>query len=109
MTEQISPTAAADEVAAGALLLDVREDNEFAAGRSADARHIPLMTLPDALDQLDRSRVIVCVCRSGGRSGRAADFLNEQGFTAKNLEGGMQAWHSDGLPMIADDGDPIVA
>ncbi len=96
-------------IANGALLLDVREDDEFAAGRSADARQIALASLPDHLASLDVNRPIVCVCRSGGRSARATEFLIEHGFSAVNLEGGMTAWHDAGLEMIADDGDPIVA
>ena len=96
-------------IANGALLLDVREDDEFAAGRSADARQIALASLPDHLSSLDVNRPIVCVCRSGGRSARATEFLIEHGFSAVNLEGGMTAWHDAGLEMIADDGDPIVA
>jgi len=104
-----TPLEAQKLIADGALLLDVREDGEFAAGRSADARHLPLATLPDYLETLDRERQIVCVCRSGGRSARATEFLVEQGFDAVNLEGGMTAWHEAGLPMVADSGEPIVA
>jgi hypothetical protein len=96
-------------LADGALLLDVREDAEFAAGRSSVALHIALATLPDHLESLDSARTIVCVCRSGGRSARATEFLTEHGFTAVNLEGGMTAWHEAGLPMVADEGEPVVA
>ncbi len=92
----------------GALLVDVREDDEFSNGRSADAVHIRLSELPDRLDELPRDRQIVCTCRSGGRSGRATEFLLAQGFDVVNLEGGMLAWQEAGIPMVADAGEPFV-
>jgi len=105
----VSALDAHELIVHGALLLDVREDDEFAAGRSPDALHIALASLPDRLGDLDASKSIVCVCRSGGRSARATEFLNEHGFTAVNLEGGMTAWHDAGLAMVADEGEPVVA
>ena len=92
----------------GALLLDVRQDDEWDAGHAPDARHVPLADLPDHLDSLDVDRSIVCVCRSGGRSARATAFLIEQGFNVVNLAGGMTAWASDGQPLSAESGDPTV-
>ena len=93
----------------GALLLDVREDDEWDAGHAAGARHVALSSVPDVMDDLPRGRVIVCVCRSGGRSARAGQFLAEQGFDVVNLEGGMAAWHRAGEPMVSDEGEPYVA
>jgi rhodanese-related sulfurtransferase len=46
------------------------------------------------------------ICRSGGRSGRAAEALVGLGLPAVNLAGGMQAWHSACLPVVADGGEP---
>ena len=92
----------------GALVLDVREDNEWTAGRAPGALHIPLSEVPDRLDTLAKDRLIVCVCRSGGRSSRAAIFLLEQGFHAVNLEGGMIAWRADGQVLVADVADPTI-
>lgn len=94
--------------AQGALLLDVREDDEWRSGRAPEAVHVALAELPDHLDALPRDRVIVCVCRSGGRSSRARQFLVEQGFEVVNLAGGMQAWASAGENLVADDGDPSI-
>lgn len=107
--ENVDVTRAQELLEEGALLLDVREDDEWRAGRAPEARHVPLASVPDALDDLARERLIVCVCRSGGRSARAAQFLTEQGFNVVNLDGGMTAWHAHGAPMVADDGDPVVA
>jgi len=88
----------------GAFLLDVREDDEWAAGRAPDAVHIVLGELPDRFDEIPRDRAILCVCRVGGRSGRAASFLAEAGYIALNLDGGMQAWAASELPLVGDEG-----
>lgn len=87
-------------------LVDVRESHEWSAGRIDGARHIPLNQLPGRLAELDRSRPVVCVCRSGNRSGMAAEFLSRAGFTAFNMEGGMQKWSRAGLPFSTPDGRP---
>lgn len=105
MTESIvniDAYAAHSDIEAGALILDVREDDEFTAGRIAGAIHIPLGELPDRLNEIEHSRPIVCVCRVGGRSARAAFFLSNGGFDVRNLDGGMQAWALANLPMTSD-------
>ena len=61
--------------------------------------HIPEDDLEDRLDELDRTRPVVTVCRAGTRSDAAADWLRSQGFDAENLEGGMLAWKWAGLPI----------
>jgi rhodanese-related sulfurtransferase len=94
--------------ALGALLLDVREDDEWEAGRSALATHISLGEVPDHVEDLPRDRVIVCICRSGARSGRASKFLLEQGFEAVNMEGGMLSWAAQDQPLVADAGTPVI-
>lgn len=92
----------------GAFLLDVRENDEWAAGRSADAHHVILGTLPQKLDELPRDQTIACICRGGGRSAQAAEFLVAQGFTAVNVIGGMNAWAQAALPMVGDGPVPQV-
>lgn len=104
----VNVTEAKQLVVGGALLLDVRDQNEWEAGRAPSAIHVPLSELPDHLDDFARERLIVCVCRSGGRSGRAARFLAVEGFDVANLDGGMIAWASDGEDLIADGADPTV-
>ena len=93
----------------GALLLDVRGDDVWAAGRAPGATHVALAELPDHLAELARGRTIVCVCRSGGRSARAARFLLESELDAVNLEGGMIAWAQRGRALECDGGDPAIA
>lgn len=107
--ENVDVAKALQLVDEGALLLDVREDLEWEAGHASAARHIPLTSVPDFVDDLPRERVIVCVCRSGGRSARAGQFLTEQGFSVVNLEGGMTAWQAAGAEMVADGKEPTVA
>jgi rhodanese-related sulfurtransferase len=73
-------------------LVDVREPSEFAAGTLPGATNIPLGELPSRLDDLDRSRRVVLLCRSGGRSANAAGLLAGAGFAdVVNLVGGMLA------------------
>lgn len=75
------------------LLIDVREPDEYAIAHIEQARLIPLKTLPDQLETLPRDREILIHCKSGGRSGRAVEYLLENGFTrVKNVAGGMDAW-----------------
>ncbi len=77
-------------VGANGQLVDVREPDEVAEGSLPGAVNIPLGTLPDRVGELDRSRPVILLCRSGGRSGKAAQFLVDSGFTdVTNLSGGM--------------------
>ena len=87
-------------------LLDVREDDEWSAGRIDGATHIPLSQLPARLGELVRDRTVVTVCRSGGRAGKAAELLSGSGWTAEVMEGGMTSWAEAGLPVTAPDGAP---
>ena len=89
-----------------AQLLDVREDEEWNAGRIEGAVQIPLAQLPARLAELDRDRPVVTVCRSGGRAGKASKYLIEAGLTAETMDGGMTAWSQAGLPFTAPDGGP---
>lgn len=92
----------------GAVLLDVRESDEWAAGRAPDAVHIPLGDLAGRLDDLPADAPVYIVCRSGGRSSRATAYLNANGWDAVNIGGGMNAWARAGRPMVCDSGSPEV-
>ncbi|GAB3200904.1 rhodanese-like domain-containing protein [Nocardioides hungaricus] len=85
-----------------ALLLDVREDDEWALGHAEQAWHLPLGELdPAALPDVP----VVVVCRSGNRSRAAARTLEASGRTrVYNLAGGMRAWRDAGLPVVRPDG-----
>ncbi len=85
-----------------ALLLDVREDNEWAVGRLPNAKHIRLGELSKRLSELEKfkDKPIVVYCRSGNRSARACALLKKSGFnSANNLAGGIMAWEQANLPI----------
>lgn len=90
----------------GALLLDVREVEEWTAGHAPAATLIPMSTLSDRAAEIPRDRVVVCVCKVGGRSAAVTDALTQAGWEAVNLAGGMEAWAAAGLPVVTDDGAP---
>lgn len=86
-----------------ALVLDVRDDAEFADGHIADALHIPVSELPNRLNELKKYKVkaILVNCQRGGRSAKACDILRKAEFTqVHNLHGGLDAWHQAKLPLI---------
>ncbi len=85
-------------------VLDVREQDEWDAGHIEGSVHIPLAELGDRLGELPADKVIVCVCRMGGRSEAARRGLDRLGLQADNLEGGVQAWVKDGLSLITPQG-----
>jgi len=79
------------------VLIDVREDSEYADGHIPGATLIPLDQIPDRLDEIPTDVTVVAVCRSGNRSGQATNFLREQGFdNVHNMQGGMKAWGQAG-------------
>jgi len=85
-------------------LVDVRLPNEWEAGHIEGAVHIPQDDLAPRVDELDRGRPVVTVCRAGTRSDDAAERLRGQGFDAQSLDGGLLAWKWAGLPLTG----PIV-
>ncbi len=85
-----------------ALVLDVREENEYSGGHILDAKLIPLLRLKERIGELERyrERPIVVVCRSGNRSATACALLGNREFgQAYNLAGGMLAWQKAGMPV----------
>jgi rhodanese-related sulfurtransferase len=102
------PVISATDLPAGAVLLDVREGDEWAAGHIDGAVHVPLGDVPARLVELPAADPLYVICRSGSRSGRAVAWLDRQGIAAVNVAGGMQAWASAGRPMVAEAGPPAV-
>jgi rhodanese-related sulfurtransferase len=87
----------------GALLLDVREPEEFSAGHAPEAKLIPLGQLAARLQEIaeHKDKPVVVICRSGRRSGIAVAQLQAAGFTqVSNVQGGMQAWEKSGLEVV---------
>ncbi len=97
---EVTPDEARRRAAEGAVIVDVREPDEWRAGHIPGARHIPLGRLAAAVQELDPDREVIVVCRSGSRSAVAARALLRAGFPrVSNLAGGMIAWTGRGLPV----------
>ena len=73
-------------------ILDVREIHEYAAGHIPSAENCPLSTLEEDFSKLDKDQKYYVICQAGGRSAKAYDFLDAQGFNVINIEGGMNNW-----------------
>ncbi|MBA3059070.1 MAG: rhodanese-like domain-containing protein [Gammaproteobacteria bacterium] len=87
----------------GALLLDVREADEYIQGHAPGSTLIPLGQLAQRLKELApfKNTQVVLICRSGRRSQHATEILEAAGFSAAaNIEGGMLAWQQAGLPVL---------
>ncbi len=99
--ELISPQeASALSIEKKAIILDVREDNEWNAAHIPGAIHIPLAQINNRLSELQsyKNSAVITQCRSGARSAKALDILKSAGFTqVKNMEGGLIAWNKAGL------------
>ncbi len=99
--QDISP-AAAYEARATALLIDVREPAEYTGelGHIPGARLVPLGTLESQLGAWNKDAAIILICRSGGRSTKAAQLLTHAGFhRVMNMDGGMLAYTAAKLPV----------
>jgi len=105
-TPQIGARAAKAMVDGGALLLDVREPDEWCIEHAPTAMLLPVGRVLAQQDELPRDRRIVVMCRSGGRSAAVAASLRRSGFDAVNLAGGICAWAAAGLPVVSHGGDP---
>ncbi|CAH0293406.1 rhodanese-like domain-containing protein [Peribacillus simplex] len=73
-------------------IIDVREVDEVKAGKIPNALNIPLSLVEFRLQDLDKSKEYIIVCRSGGRSSRAAQLLENHGYKVLNMMGGMNEW-----------------
>lgn len=84
-----------------AIILDIREPAEYAAGHLPNARNIPAGELEKRMGELPAAKPVLVCCDSGGRSGRAIGALRKAGREQVfNLDGGLQAWRQAGLPVV---------
>jgi rhodanese-related sulfurtransferase len=102
------PAVQAAAVPSDGFLLDVREDDEWAAGHAEQAVHIPMSELVARIGEVPMDRRVHVVCRVGGRSAQVAQYLIAQGVDAVNVDGGMLAWERAGRPLTTDHGGPAV-
>src|SRR5699024_4090839 len=99
-------TVTVNDIPEGATIVDVREDDEWEAGHIEGAYHVPLGELPARLDDLPLDDDMYVICRTGGRSNRAVAWLNQNGFAAFNVAGGMRSWNLDnGKPIVSESGE----
>jgi rhodanese-related sulfurtransferase len=96
------PAVAVADLPPDAVLLDVREPDEWDAGHAPTARHLPMSQLTARIAELPDDDPLYVVCRSGGRSARVVAYLAGQGYPAVNVDGGMQSWAAQGRTVVAD-------
>jgi rhodanese-related sulfurtransferase len=104
LAPQLTPAQAGAALGQGAVAVDVREPQEWEAGHVHGSLWIPLGELQARAGELPRDRPLVIVCRTGARSGYAADALVAAGYDASNLAGGLFAWTAAALPLTPDGG-----
>lgn len=105
MSEDYTPRQVAAMLGSdGIQLIDVRAAHEHAAGHIPGSRLIELQELASNAQTLARERPVILYCRSGGRSAMATQALEQAGFDAHNMSGGMLEWQADGLAMEPADG-----
>lgn len=104
MTSPGIPEQRASALPTDAVLLDVREPNEWAAGHIESAVHIPIGEVVGRLAELPRGDPLYVTCRVGSRSARVVGYLRAQGIDAVNVAGGMKDWAASGKPMVSDTG-----
>lgn len=99
---ELSVQQAAARADQDAVLLDVREDDEWDAGHAPGAVHVPLSGFDASAVPPDRP--VIAVCRVGSRSAQVTAALRPRGLDVVNMAGGMTAWAAAGLPVVRDDG-----
>jgi rhodanese-related sulfurtransferase len=96
----LNATEAREQQAQGALLIDVRERDEWQEGHAPGAHHIPLAELAPHLERIPLDREVLFICQVGLRSARAVAQARAGGLQkAANVRGGMAAWRKAGLPV----------
>ena len=100
----ITPEQAEALRTGGAQLIDVREDQEWDAGRIGGARHIALGEVAAQAQTIARDTPVVFYCRVGARSAMAADAFRKAGYEAYSLDGGLEAWAGEGHALEPEDG-----
>ncbi len=101
----VAISAVPDPLPEGLAVLDVREPVEWAHGHIEGSVHVPLMELPQRIDELDDRQALV-VCKMGGRSAQAVGYLRQQGYDAVNLDGGLLEWEAAGRALVSETGRP---
>jgi hydroxyacylglutathione hydrolase/adenylyltransferase/sulfurtransferase len=102
---EVTPEQAQRALSDGsALVVDVREDYEWEAGRIDGAEHVELPQLPARAQDLPQDRPVIFVCRVGARSAMAAEAFRGAGYDARTMAGGMVRWDREGRPLAPEGG-----
>ena len=101
----LAAEAVIELIDAGATLIDVRRPFEYEGGHLEDAINIEMNELTARSAEVPRNHPVVFTCRTGNRSGMAADAFREAGWDAHNLEGGLEQWVASGRPLVPEDGE----
>ncbi|WP_418958092.1 rhodanese-like domain-containing protein [Streptomyces tritici] len=102
------PSVDVASVPADALVIDVREDDEWAAGHVDGALHVPMSQFVARFGEVTEAvadgRRAYVMCKVGGRSAQVTQYLTQQGIDAVNVDGGMLAWDGAERPMVSENG-----
>jgi rhodanese-related sulfurtransferase len=100
----VSAGEAKQIIESGAQVIDVRTNVEYEAGHIPNSRHIPIADIQRESATLDRETPVILYCRSGNRSGPAAEAFAASGWDAHSIDGGLLAWDEAGLELEPDGG-----
>lgn len=99
------PQVNAGEVSDDAILIDVREPDEWTAGHVPGSVHLPMMEVPGRLGEIPNAGDVIIVCRSGQRSANVVMYLLGNGWdNVRNLTGGLHEWDAAGRALVSEDG-----
>jgi rhodanese-related sulfurtransferase len=104
---EVTAEEAKKTIASGSQIIDVRTDVEFDAGHIPGARHIPMADLQREAADLAQDQRVIIYCRSGNRSGPAAEAFAASGWDAQSIEGGLIAWSEAGFELEPNGGSVI--
>lgn len=100
--QSVPPSAVQERLAAGAILLDVREPEELVVSKLEPCRHIPMGEIPQRIGELDPEQEILVLCRVGARSEEVAEYLMRRGFKrVYNVEGGINGYAREVDPSLS--------
>jgi rhodanese-related sulfurtransferase len=104
---ELEPQRGAELIESGAQLIDVRRPYEYEGGHLAGARNVEMNELSAAAGSISRQAPVLFYCRTGDRSGMAAQAFREAGYDAHNLAGGIVAWVAAGRALEPEDGGVV--
>jgi rhodanese-related sulfurtransferase len=101
---EIDPADATRRHARGEIqLVDVREQSEYDAGHVPGSLHIPMSSIAERSDEIDRDRPVAFICLMGARSAMVTNHFRQQGLDAYNVSGGFARWFQENHPVEPED------